>query len=814
MIKKLLVVIAILVSAISVKAQSSVGDWKLHPNFDYYFKDVIDADDRTYIQALSQGRYDGAVGYETELPFLFVYDKEADELLSYNSRNYLSEDIVSYMAYNAEKKYLLIVYENSNIDILYDDDTVYNIPGYMSADLRTTKDINHVTFDNKNNRVYLATKFGYFVINDEKHEIAESHVNDVNIRSIGRVGDYLIAFTDSGAYKSPIDDPHLSMDSFTGLPGITTPSMMMPLSDTSFAYKSASTVMVATLQADGAPTTKTLVSDNILTAHEVANGYFLRSSWCAYIVSKSAEVKSLSIPEENKSQCFSSKDLNEFWFVLPRKGLASKKASEGNWTLTRDYFMPNSPSVFRALTLEYSPKYGVLCGNEGMNQVFTTNWVDYRHLISAYKDGEWSNYGGAYTSSAFGNYIRDGYGPSIDPINEDVIYVGTYKHGLFKINLDTDEITQYSRPDDDSKNLDGFNVVFPQSTWAYCKVSQPMFDADNTLWLTHDTQSVNGGANSLYYWTKEDREANKVAGFKSLEVKGFDSKHFNVILPLKRTKNVILLANGVYGGPIWAYDHNGTLDNTADDRVVKLTTIYDQDGNTIPTTYVYTFYEDQESGRVWVGSFSGVFNFNPKDVFDNDFRGYRIKVARNDGTNQADYLLDGIPVYAISADGANRKWFATGGVGAVLTSADGTEVLRQLTAEDSYLPNNLVYDIECDANSNSVWMGTHFGIAEYFSDSTPSEQDYESVKAYPNPVRPDYLGWVTIEGLMENSLVKIVDASGALVKELGRSNGGMISWDVTNLEGKRVKTGVYYVLASQSEEGQKMANVSKILVVN
>ena len=41
MIKKLLVVIAILVSAISVKAQSSVGDWKLHPNFDYYFKDVI-----------------------------------------------------------------------------------------------------------------------------------------------------------------------------------------------------------------------------------------------------------------------------------------------------------------------------------------------------------------------------------------------------------------------------------------------------------------------------------------------------------------------------------------------------------------------------------------------------------------------------------------------------------------------------------------------------------------------------------------------------------------------------------------------------
>ena len=33
--------------------------------------------------------------------------------------------------------------------------------------------------------------------------------------------------------------------------------------------------------------------------------------------------------------------------------------------------------------------------------------------------------------------------------------------------------------------------------------------------------------------------------------------------------------------------------------------------------------------------------------------------------------------------------------------------------------------------------------------------DFSDVYAYPNPVRPDYTGWITIKGLMDNSLVKL-----------------------------------------------------------
>ena len=819
--KKLLTIVLTLIATLcsgNIAAQTAIGDWKLHPAFDYYFKTVIDTDDRTYVLALEQKCIPTAVGYEKEFGGLFVYDKQADEFLSYNSRNYLSEDVVSYIAYNQARGYLLIVYENSNIDLLFDDDTVYNIPGYMSAAMTVSKDITHVTFDAPNSRAYLATQFGYFVINDQKGEIAESHIYNTPLNSVGRVGNRLIAFTDHKALSSPIDNPHLSLSDFTTINGITTPSMMLPLSDDSFAFVHTGQANLQKAQlAENSNTASctTLSGDNVQSAHTLADGaYFLLSGFNAHKLERDGRITSITIPEEHYLQKFSSADFSEFWFVAPRKGLTSLRLADNAWTITHDYFMPSAPAVFRAWTIEYSPDYGMLHANEGMNPVFTTNSMYLNHLISGYKDGRWTNYGGTVIDNPLCQYIRDGYGPSIDPIDPDIFYIGTYKHGLFRINIATEEVAQYSYPNDKSKALDGFHSLFPASSWEYCKISEPVFDADGTLWLTHDTQSVTDSANSLYYWTADDRKSGNTSGFKSMSVKTFESKHFNVILPLKKTRNIIMLANGYYEGPIWALDHNGTLDDTSDDRVVKFNKIQDQDGNEIPRTYVYGFHEDMQTGRVWVHTFNGVFTINPSQLFNSDFRGHRIKVARNDGTNQADYLLDGVPVYDMAADGGNRKWFATGGVGIVLTSADGTEVIRQLTTDNSYIPDNLAYTIACDNESNSVWVGTNFGIAQYLSDSTPAEDNYDNVKAYPNPVRPDYYGWVTIEGLVDNSLVKIADASGAIVKELGRSSGGMISWDVTNLEGRRVKTGVYYVLASQSEEGGKMANVTKILVVN
>ena len=107
------------------------------------------------------------------------------------------------------------------------------------------------------------------------------------------------------------------------------------------------------------------------------------------------------------------------------------------------------------------------------------------------------------------------------------------------------------------------------------------------------------------------------------------------------------------------------------------------------------------------------------------------------------------------------------GGGLVCTSSDGREIIYQLTTENSFIPHDNVYAVCCIPSTNSVLISTEGGMAEFFPAGSASGADLDSVKAYPNPVRPDYLGWITVEGLTEGAVVKIMDSMGGLVKELG-----------------------------------------------
>ena len=87
----------------------------------------------------------------------------------------------------------------------------------------------------------------------------------------------------------------------------------------------------------------------------------------------------------------------------------------------------------------------------------------------------------------------------------------------------------------------------------------------------------------------------------------------------------------------------------------------------------------------------------------------------------------------------------------------------------------------------------------------------DNVYAYPNPVRPEYNGLITIVGLTYNADVKIVTSNGVLVAE-GKSNGGTFTWDGRDKKGRRVASGVYMV-ETATQYGEK-GTVCKIAIVN
>jgi ligand-binding sensor domain-containing protein len=188
----------------------------------------------------------------------------------------------------------------------------------------------------------------------------------------------------------------------------------------------------------------------------------------------------------------------------------------------------------------------------------------------------------------------------------------------------------------------------------------------------------------------------------------------------------------------------------------------------------------------------------------------RIKIYRNDGSNVADYLLEKEVVTCIAVDAGNRKWFGTQGSGVYLMSADGTKAVSSFNTQNSPLPSNYISSLVIDHETGEVIIGTDKGIVALRGSATEGKENFGNIYAFPNPVRPDYSGIITIAGLMTQSNIKITDVAGNLVYET-TSVGGQALWNGTNLWGEKVKSGVYLVFVA-SEDGTE-SGVTKIAII-
>lgn len=236
-----------------------------------------------------------------------------------------------------------------------------------------------------------------------------------------------------------------------------------------------------------------------------------------------------------------------------------------------------------------------------------------------------------------------------------------------------------------------------------------------------------------------------------------------------------------------------------------------QDGVSIDLYYIKCIKEDLEH-NLWVGTDQGPFYITQNTFASNSPTLTQVKVPRNDGTNYADYLLSGVDITCIAIDAANRKWFGTSNNGVYLISADNMEQIEHFTASNSPLLSNNIESLAINDATGEVFIGTNQGLCSYMSDATATsnEMTKDNVWAYPNPVKPDYTGLITITGLTFDADVKIVSTNGSLVNQ-GRSNGGTYTWDGNDLKGRRVASGIYMVETATSNGSQ--GTVCKIAII-
>jgi hypothetical protein len=201
----------------------------------------------------------------------------------------------------------------------------------------------------------------------------------------------------------------------------------------------------------------------------------------------------------------------------------------------------------------------------------------------------------------------------------------------------------------------------------------------------------------------------------------------------------------------------------------------------LPGSYINTIALDHDN-LLWVGTNNGVAIIIPsKDIFTNNIKPYTPFF-------QTRRLLLQEVVNKIVIDGGNRKWIATQN-GLNLFSASADEQILNFTEENSPLPSKNVIDLAIDATSGEIFVLTPNGLISYRTDSSEPSADFSSVKIFPNPIRPDFQGVLTVSGLRENTTIKITDTAGRLIYET-KSNGGTASWDLQN---NPATTAIYMV---------------------
>ena len=108
-------------------AKATDENWTLYPSYH----------NATYCQVAGDKVYVLASGA------LYSYNKSDNEVRVYDKITTLSDVDIAHIRYSTFLNALVVVYKNANIDILYDDESVYNISDFKNKSL-PDKTINNI----------------------------------------------------------------------------------------------------------------------------------------------------------------------------------------------------------------------------------------------------------------------------------------------------------------------------------------------------------------------------------------------------------------------------------------------------------------------------------------------------------------------------------------------------------------------------------------------------------------------------------------------------------------------------------------------
>lgn len=757
-----------------LQAQVKVGQWTDH---------------LAYNHANAVARV-GSTVYFSNGSGLAKYNLGDNSIEKFTKIQGLSDVGVKLLRKNDYNDVLLVIYENTNIDVVLPSGVIYNISDIKRKIIPGLKTINEVYF--KGPIAYLACGFGIVEFDTDKLEIKNTlnlgnGISNYEVYQLTTNDTALFAATPLGIFYGN-NNANLSnyqnwKPLMTGLPAGPYNSIVYfdnkVITNYSEKMKSGQSFKDTLYQYDGISWTKypyKSSTENIkLYDYSKYNKLLILDQWglqdyspngvfSTYITNYGFDVSRINDVYFDGG--------NQYWIADNSYGLVNSKGGGGG---LNSVIGINGPE--NSLCHDIDINDGVLAvAPVDLGVTYTYQYL--RHKPSIYQNGEWFS-----LKNALSDTLWDVNTVAVDPNDKNHVIFGCMDRGVVSVrNKQFDRIYNSG-----NTPLIGYNGT------SDLRVSGVAFDKNSNIWV-----SITIGKKCVSVIKTNNTYA--LLDFEQFIVQPtvaeiiFD-KHDQAWIVLART-----------GGILIYKDVNGLSQPNASNT--KLVTLEKGKG-ALPSNDIYSICEDHD-GHIWVGTSKGITVFyNPENVFTGANWDSQQILIEQDGHVQI--LLENDFVTAIAVDGANRKWIGTQTSGVYCFSPDGQSQVYHFTTDNSPLYSNDIKDIVTDETTGDVFIATEKGIQAYRTAIIKGYENFENMHAYPNPVRPGFAGPVYITGLIDEAIVKITDIAGNLVWQT-KSEGGQVEWNLQTFSGTKVASGVYMVYCS-SANGDKSAT-SKLLVIN
>lgn len=773
-------IFAALTACVPAAQAASVGQWAYYLAYHDATQNVPAGD---VIYALFNGN-------------LLAYSPSDTEVRTITKMEGLSEKNISRMAYCPSLRCLVLVYPDCNIDLLYDDGTVTNLP-----QLRNNNDgeMSPLSLCITGEEAVLATGDGLAHLNLRQEEVSGYYRPGQEVSAAAVMEGRLFAAVAEGIVSCAIaDNPSDSNNWSLARPLSAAPDAFFAFAGgLYFTVPASADAGLWRLEAtgDNQPDIRRLDSA-IYTQGYAGNRYAVFSNASRVAVFETAAPEeAVSWEQEGVWNWLTRADDGTFWACEEADGMRPYCLEDGQLTPAGEAVGGYGPRRDLCYYIKYFGQRLLIAGG----RLDPADRVHFPATLMAYEDSRWTTFQEDGVQEQTGLRFRDMTRIIQDPADPAHHFASAGGSGLYEYR-DYQFVHNYN-----SRNSPLVTVALNGVDPNYVRIDGLNFDADGNLWM------VNNSADTIIRVLKEDGSwqgiyVSAIRNAPTCEKTLFDLDG-RFWLASRRTVD-----NPQHTAGLLCLDYGGTLDDENDDVATYRTSAYNEDGTACDFGGVYALALDTD-GSIWMGTATGLYVIeDPGEWNSSSFRILQIKVPRNDGTNNADYLLANVPVSDIAIDGAGRKWIGTVSNGLYLVSPDGTEILQHFEAATTPLLSDSIYSIAPNPLTGEVMIGTAQGLCSYQSEGTaPAETLQRSgVTVYPNPVRPEHDGRVTVRGLTADADVKVTDAAGNAVAG-GRSVGGTYIWDGRTRSGRRAASGVYYIMISTADGKEGIA--AKVVVI-